>query len=303
MKNVAATSLLARSYLGGLAHVHTKLSNQRWHKESDQTVASYTRTLNLEGLTGHSDSPFRFIMINEHGSNPAKPKLLDPLSLRARALLRQRWKATVAGVPILYGFEASLLPDGSTDLSARLAEHCEMVIASKHGTSKQLGRDPRAIMRMFELACRNPSIDVIGHPLRDLEDIGGVDWPKIFEEAAATGTAIEVNLNNFPLEASEPERWQKWRAWLRELEISGAGVFLGVDLHNYVQLRRFVENWRNLDKGDGRNVLAACFESLAELGIRPDRVVNAKYDSFKAWLALPKAARVAPAPAVARAAK
>jgi hypothetical protein len=140
-------------------------------------------------------------------------------------------------------------------------------------------------------ACAHPAVDVIGHPARHIEGLRGMDWPGLFRMAAETGTAIEVNANNYPDGRHEPGRERFWAEWLQELERSGADVFLGSDIHNRIQRERFVSGWRTLGDPHRPNALAECAVALAEAGIEPRRVVNADYRRFLEWLALDKRAR------------
>jgi histidinol phosphatase-like PHP family hydrolase len=282
---------LAREYLGGLAHVHTRLSNHTGHYESDQTVTSFVQSLMKSRLAGVPDAPLRYIMINEHASNPKRPHQLGTFSLRARALLRSRWKSYIDGVPILHGFEASLMPDGSTDLTSKLEHHCEMVIGSMHWLPVEMQSDSVEIGRLLEQACHNDKIDVIGHPARNIEGLKAVRWDEIFRVAAATGTAVEVNLNTFPTLALEPERHEFWLGWLSQLEASGAPVFLGSDLHNKMQMGQFLRAWHSLGQTGAPNSLRDCILALEEVGITPDKVVNSNYEHFVIWLRLEKLQR------------
>lgn len=273
----------AGTYLGGLAHVHTRVSNYRGHFESDQNITSFINTLR-EDAPGF---PLQFVMLNEHSSNPTRPHRLGKFSIRARRLLRKRWITHIEGVPILHGFEANLLPDGTTDLSAKLEANAEMVIASRHKLPPEYKTDAALITRQLKAACANPQIDVLGHPLRHIESVK-VDWAEIFETAAGTGTAIEINLNNFPLGSTEPERLEIWAQWLDTLGASGAQAFIGSDLHNKLQLARFTKDWQALSKPGRPNRLEDFLTAISKAGITPERVVNANIESFYAWLEKPK---------------
>jgi histidinol phosphatase-like PHP family hydrolase len=280
-----------QAYLGGVAHVHTRLSNYPGHFESNQTVASTVRALVQAGLAGGEQAPVQFMVVTEHASNPVAPAALRPRGLRARRLRRARWRRVVQDVTVVYGLEASLLPSGVTDLTPELAEDCAVVIGSRHYLPPELERDATAVMRLLEHACMDPAVDVLGHSARGIEGLRGVDWARVMATAAASGTAVEVNANTFPDPRREPARIGFWREWLRLLAASGAGVFLGTDLHNDLQMRRFVRDWRHLGRPGVPNGLGACLEAMAVAGIGPERVVTAEFERFRAWLAAPKAAR------------
>jgi histidinol phosphatase-like PHP family hydrolase len=279
-----------RSYIGGLAHVHTRLSNHAGHHESDLTVNSLVAMLGALEEWTPGKAPLEYILINEHSSNPDRPHPLGRLSLRARELLRER-RRSASTIPMFYGLEVSLLSNGKTDLVPRLADNCALVIASRHRLPIATERDPSAIMELFQKACANPAVDVLGHPSRNIEDVTEVNWPQVFEWAAVSGTAVEVNLNNFPKSGVEAEaRLEFWKNWIRKLGESEARVFIGTDLHNTKQVERFREQWRGLDDGKP-NLLRSIIEILKSSDVMPERVVNSNLQRLLDWTSLDKSAR------------
>ena len=283
----------ARSYIGGITHAHTILSNHPNHRESDLTIDRIAQTLRAANLAGEVDSPLQYVMLNEHPSDPAKPQKLGRLSLRGRKLLRQRRRPVIGRLPIYYGLEVSLLPNGDTDLTPRLADRCPLVIASRHGLPSATEHNPRAITKLFHQACLNPSIDVIGHPQRFIENLTGIDWPMIFQLARDSGTAIEINLNAFPRARSTPEQHDFWRRWLEALSNSKAWVFTGTDLHNQLQLETLVAEWHSLDSLAGRtdNHLAQYLIALSDTKFDPKLVVTSSLDQLTSWLDMSKPER------------
>jgi histidinol phosphatase-like PHP family hydrolase len=281
---------LAQAYIGGLAHRHTRLSNHPHHRESDLTVKSLLRRLESAGLCGGPGAPFSYVMINEHSSNPDRPRQLGALSLRARRLMRQRRHDVVNGVPVLHGLEVSLLPSGQTDLTTRLARRCATVIASRHRLPVELERDPASITRMLMGACHDGNIDVLGHPMRYIEQVAGVDWPQIFAEAKVTGTAVEVNTNLFWKDELSKEGLAFWEQWLTSLGRSGAMVFIGMDVHNAVQTDYLIGMWRGLERGE-KNGLALLVGLLQKANITPERIVTSSYQNVRRWITIDKSAR------------
>jgi histidinol phosphatase-like PHP family hydrolase len=286
-------SEIAPQYIGGLTHAHTVLSNHPDHRESNLTIDRIVGSLTEAGLVAVEDAPLQYVMLNEHPSDPAYPRRLGRLSLRGRRLLRQRRRPVVGRVPILYGLEVSILPNGATDLTPRLADRCPLVIASRHWLPADTERDPEMIMELFEAACSNPAVDVLGHPPRYIEDLPEVDWPRIFEAANHTGTAIEINMNTFPAHEADPLQLKFWAKWLKALRHSGVRIFIGTDLHNQLQLDAFISQWEQLDEPAGReeNHLARFLGALQDAGIKPAQVVTADYERFCEWLKLDKSER------------
>ncbi len=284
---------LAHKYIGGLTHAHTVLSNHAGHHESNLTIDRIVRSLDKGNLAGDDTSPLAYVLLNEHPSDPARPRQLGRLSPRGRRLLRQRRRPVVGRVPIMYGLEVSLLASGRTDLTPRLADRCPLIIASRHTLPPETERDEEAIAQLFSDACDNPLVDVLGHPPRFIEDLTAVDWPAIFAKAKATGTAIEVNLNTFPDDDDHLIQRQFWPLWLKELARSEADVFIGTDIHNQLQLDSFISQWHELNQEVSwrDNHLAQFITALAAADIKPAKVITADFDRFKHWTQLDKSER------------
>jgi hypothetical protein len=147
-------------------------------------------------------------------------------------------------------------------------------------------------MSMFEGACKNPSIDVLGHPMRNIEGVDDVDWKRVFGWAAASGTAIELNLNVFMQQANNPDSQLFWGRWLQLLGESKAFVFVGADLHNKLQVQQLTDQWLALDSPTAvNNPLESFLQALVKAGIGPERVVTADYVRLQEWLRIDKLAR------------
>jgi hypothetical protein len=166
------------------------------------------------------------------------------------------------------------------------------VIASRHHLPPEAADNPVVIQRLLIGACDDSVVDVLGHPARGIEGLANMDWPYLFARAVATGTAVEINLNTYPLPHREPARERFWAQWLRWLAESGAWVSIGSDLHNAWQLTQLVRDWHPYRTGEPNRSLAA-LAALAKAGIAPERVINASWESFHAWQRLSKLERAA----------
>ena len=68
-----------------------------------------------------------------------------------------------------------------------------MVIASIH-TGR--GQPSEQLTRRALAAVENPHVDILAHPtgrIVNRRDALGLDWPRVFEAAARTGTLLEMN--------------------------------------------------------------------------------------------------------------
>jgi len=97
------------------------------------------------------------------------------------------------GFRLLHGCELEVRPDGTLDYDDDLLARFDLVVASVHVSRRQ----PKAELTRRTLnAIRNPNVDVIAHPagrmIQTRDDLD-LDWDAVYEAAAATGTALEMN--------------------------------------------------------------------------------------------------------------
>jgi DNA polymerase (family X) len=98
-----------------------------------------------------------------------------------------------AGVQLLAGAEIEVHRDGSLDYNDETLAHLDVVVASLHSGLRQPREDLMArLLRVLE----NPNVDIIAHPsgrLIERREGGDFDWDRVFEVAAQTNTALEIN--------------------------------------------------------------------------------------------------------------
>ncbi len=113
--------------------------------------------------------------------------------------------ANPGGFRLLHGCELEVRADGRLDYEDDLLARFDLVVASVHVARRQ----PRAELTRRTLnAIRSPHVDVIAHPsgrmIQTRDDLD-LDWDAVFEAAAATGTALEINGSPHRLDLA-PER-------------------------------------------------------------------------------------------------
>lgn len=97
------------------------------------------------------------------------------------------------GFRLLHGCELEVRADGMLDYEDDLLATFDLVVASVHLSRRQ----PRAdLTRRTLRAIHSPHVDVIAHPAGRM--IGGrddldLDWDAVYDAAARTGTALEMN--------------------------------------------------------------------------------------------------------------
>ncbi len=97
------------------------------------------------------------------------------------------------GFRLLHGCELEIRADGALDYEDDLLARFDLVVASVHVARRQT----RAELTARTLnAIRSPHVDVIAHPsgrkIGERDDLD-LDWDVIYEEAARTGTVLEMN--------------------------------------------------------------------------------------------------------------
>jgi DNA polymerase (family X) len=100
----------------------------------------------------------------------------------------------------------------------------DICVASVHSHFDQ---DRKDMTRRFIIACENPRVNIIGHPLT--RKIGrrppvDVDLDELFRAAARTGTALEVN--------ASPERLDLPGEHIRRAKDAGVRFAVDTDAHS-----------------------------------------------------------------------
>jgi DNA polymerase (family 10) len=134
-----------------------------------------------------------YFAVTDHAPNLVMQRMTTEKMLAQREQLRA---ISVDGLVLLHGTELNISPDGEVDWDHDFLAGFDVCVASVHSHFTQSTKEQTA--RLVR-ACENPYVHVIGHPRARM--IGrrppiDADWDAVFEAAAATGTAMEVN--SFP---------------------------------------------------------------------------------------------------------
>ena len=109
------------------------------------------------------------------------------------------------GFRLLHGCELEVRADGALDYEDDLLASFDVVVASVHVARRQSRAD---LTRRTLNAIRSPHVDVIAHPagrmIQRRDDLD-LDWEAVYEAAARTGTALEINGSPHRLDLA-PER-------------------------------------------------------------------------------------------------
>ncbi len=171
--------LLELKDIRGDLHVHSDWSDGR------STIEEMAATAAERG--------YGYLAICDHSPSVTYAGGLTAEKLRKQMehIKRYNAKQGTRDFRLLAGTECDIRPDGSLDLPDTLLSKLDMVVASVHSAFT------RDITGRMVRACRNPHVDVIAHPTGRLiskrQGYQGLDLEAVMREAAATGTALEMN--------------------------------------------------------------------------------------------------------------
>ncbi|MFN2484227.1 MAG: DNA polymerase/3'-5' exonuclease PolX [Candidatus Limnocylindria bacterium] len=134
-----------------------------------------------------------YIVLTDHSPSLGITRGLTVERVRAQSAEVRRLNGELAPFRILHGTEMEILADGALDYPDELLAGYDVVIASIHSGQRQ----PTARLTERALAAiENPHVDVIAHPsgrIVNARDGYRLDWMRVFDAAARTGTLLEIN--------------------------------------------------------------------------------------------------------------
>lgn len=172
-------SLVTLEDVRGDTHTH---SNWTDGVDSIETMARAARDL------GHE-----YIVLTDHSPSLGIARGLTPERVEEQRHEITRVNAELAPFRVLHGTELEIRADATLDYPDELLARFDIVIASIH-TGR--GQSPGQLTRRALAAIEHPHVDVLAHPsgrIVNRRDPLPLDWPRLFESAAAHGTALEIN--------------------------------------------------------------------------------------------------------------
>lgn len=172
-------TLITVKDIKGELHCHTTASDGM---HSIEEMANAAKTLGYE-----------YIVITDHSKSQVIAKGLDAERLLRHAEAVRKVGAKLKGIAVLIGTEVDILADGKLDYEDDVLKELDFVVASPHHALRQ--ETEKATARVLR-AIENKYVNVIGHPTGRLinQRVGlEYDWKKVFEAAAKSGTALEIN--------------------------------------------------------------------------------------------------------------
>jgi DNA polymerase (family X) len=203
-------ALVQEKEIRGDLHTHTNLTDG---------VASLEEMIRQAERKGYA-----YYAVTDHAPNLIMQRMTDEKMLAQRAQLA----ALTSSMVLLHGTELNIAPDGSVDWDEDFLSGFDMCVASVHSHFDQ---DRRAMTKRFIVACENPRVNIIGHPLT--RKIGrrppvDVDLGELFTACARTGTALEVN--------ASPARLDLPGDYIRQARDAGVKFAIDTDAHSFGDL-------------------------------------------------------------------
>jgi DNA polymerase (family X) len=179
---------------------------------------------------------YEYVAVTDHSGGIGVAHGLSPERLLQQIDEVRAIADRMPDIQLLMGSEVDIKRDGSLDFPDEVLQRLDWVIASVHSGFNQPEAEMTArIVRAIE----NPHVDAIAHPTGGL--IGkrapyAVDLEAVFEAAARTDTALEIN--------SFPERLDLVDRHVRRAIDVGARVVINTDAHapaHFANIRYGVE--------------------------------------------------------------
>jgi DNA polymerase (family X) len=194
--------LVEESDLRGDLHAHTTWSSDGRNTMEEMALAARARGYSYLAITDHSH-------------------YLRDERLEAQAKELAALGAQLKPFRLLHGIEVNIRANGALDVPDEILAGLDWVVASIHAAFSTSPTE-RVLAAM-----ENPHVDVIGHLTgRKINKRGpmDIDLERVFEKAAETGTALEIN--------SQPDRLDLRDADARLAGERGVRIVVSTDAHS-----------------------------------------------------------------------
>jgi DNA polymerase (family 10) len=211
--------LVAMPHIRGDLHSHTNWSDGR------DTTARMVQAAR--------DLGYDYFAITDHSERAWASRTLSAADVPKQRAEIESVRARVPGIEVLHGVEVDIMPDGTLDFPDDVLEGFDIVLASLHDDG---GHDGARLTDRYLTAMRNPLVNVITHPTNRSPGARAgydLDFDRLFEAAAETGTALEVD--------GAPGHLDMDGAVARQAVERGVTVVVDSDCHRAESLARQME--------------------------------------------------------------
>jgi DNA polymerase (family 10) len=170
--------LITLRQIRGDLHTHTNLTDG---------LATLERMLQAA-----AEHRYAYYAVTDHAPNLYMQRMTDEKMLAQREQLRSL-QDRYPKMHLLHGTELNIAPDGTVDWDEEFLSGFDVTVASVHS---HFGQSREEMTRRVIRAIENPAVNIIGHLTtrkighRDPVDL---DLDAVFDAAARTGTALEIN--------------------------------------------------------------------------------------------------------------
>jgi DNA polymerase (family X) len=209
-------ALVTRTDIRGDLHMHTTFSDGR---DSLREMVSACRALGYE-----------YIAITDHSFTSAASRTVSADQLAIQRDEIEQLRGEFKDIAILHGAEVDILPNGRLDFSDDVLAGLDIVLASLH---EQAGQSGARLTERCLAAIRHPLVAVVTHPSNRLvghREGYDLDYPRLYEAAAETGTVLEID--------GAPSHLDLDGAHAREAIAAGVTVSIDSDCHRALSLDR-----------------------------------------------------------------
>jgi DNA polymerase (family 10) len=201
--------LLEEKHIRGALHNHTTDSDGR---------------LNLEELVEEAKARgYQYLAVTDHSSTLSVARGLDSARLRKQIEQIRAFNQKHPDFPVLAGSEVDIRTDGTLDFSDDDLAQLDFVIAAIHS---QFNLSQADMTKRICSALANPYVDLLAHPTGRLvarREGFAVDMEALYQTAAETGTALEINAQDMRLDLRDQH--------IREAKAYGIVFSINTDTH------------------------------------------------------------------------
>jgi len=172
-------ALVSVADIRGDLHMHTVWSDGR---DSMATMLHAAEALG-----------YAYVAITDHSPTAKASRVLTLERLTRQADEVAEMRAAFPGLTILHGIEVDIQANGSLDVPDGILASLDIVLASLH---QGLGHDPERLLARYMAAASHPLVNVLTHPANRAPGRApgyALDYDRLFEHAARTGTAVEID--------------------------------------------------------------------------------------------------------------
>ena len=206
--------LVQESEIKGDLHVHSKWS------DGTSSIEEIARAAQKRG--------YQYVAICDHSKSLKIAHGLDESRLMKQIEEIDRINEKLKGFQILKGTEVDILSDGKLDLSEKILEKLDFVMAAIHSGFKQ---DKDKMTKRIIRALENPFVHIVAHPsgrLLGARDPYEVEMDEVMEAARQYGKALEINAYFERLDLDDIH--------CRKAKEMGIQVAMGTDAHHLDQM-------------------------------------------------------------------